>query len=327
MDSPMCNWQHVSDSVAFLLRAQAAPSRGDWMAMVIESSFSEQRPFEVQTPVEQMVPFVFNSPHSGRHYPGDFLKSSRLDAHTIRVSEDYFVDELFGSAPFYGAPLLVAHFPRAFLDVNREPYELDPTMFEGSLPHYLNTNSVRVAGGLGTIPRLVAENLEIYHTPMRIEDALNRIESFYRPYHDCLRNLIVSTHAAFGACVLVDCHSMPAHAQSGSRNRPDFVIGDRFGTSASDAVSQSAISLLKDLGYTVARNKPYAGGFITEHYGRPRRGLHALQIEINRGLYVDEQTFQKNAGFERLQADLARFVDRLTGDFYQEPDAVALAAE
>jgi len=294
---------------------------------VSEKSFSGHPPFEVRVPDRQSVPFVFNSPHSGRIYPGEFLDESRLDPHTIRISEDYYVDELFGAVPGFGAPLLSAQFPRAYLDVNREPYELDPAMLDGPVPHFVNSNSVRVAGGLGTIPRLVAENMEIYRGRIPVETALNRIETFYRPYHDCLRQLLVATHSRFGGCVLVDCHSMPASAQSGTRLRPDFVIGDRFGTSASESVSRLAIDLLRNLGYTVARNKPYAGGFITEHYGRPRRGLHAIQIEINRGLYVNEQTFRKSAGFEALQADIGRFVGELTRMSFGDSDDLSLAAE
>lgn len=294
---------------------------------MIEDSFSDHRPFEIRLPAEQTVPFVFNSPHSGRDYPEEFLSASRLDRHSIRRSEDYYVDQLFDAAPQIGAPLLAAHFPRAFIDVNREPYELDPRMFEGRVPSFINANSMRVAGGLGTIPRLVAENMEIYGQRLSMEDGLERIDRFYRPYHDRLRGLLVKTHSRFGYGVLVDCHSMPANAQTGSPERPDFVIGDRYGTSATEALSRLAVSILQDLGYTVTRNKPYAGGFITEHYGRPARGLHAIQIEINRGLYVNEQTFEKTNGFAGLSSDLTHFVSLLTDYFSSNYSDVALAAE
>ena len=294
---------------------------------LIEDAFCDHPPFEMRQPADQTVPFVFNSPHSGRVYPEAFLTSSRLDRHSIRRSEDYYVDQLFDASPQIGAPLLAAHFPRAFIDVNREPYELDPRMFDGRIPPFVNANSMRVAGGLGTIPKLVAENMEIYRKRFAIEEALERIDRFYRPYHDRLRRLLVKTHARFGYGVLVDCHSMPASAQSGNRNRPDFVIGDRYGTSATEALSQLAVSVLQDLGYTVSRNKPYAGGFITEHYGRPARGLHAIQIEINRGLYVNEQTFEKTEGFEELRADLIRFMSLLTDYFASDFGDVAMAAE
>ncbi|AWI58826.1 hypothetical protein AB395_00003183 [Sinorhizobium fredii CCBAU 45436] len=227
--------------------------------------------FEVLEPASQRIPFVFNSPHSGRYYPQTFLEQSRLDSHSIRRSEDHFVDELFQSATHLGAPLLRAHFPRAFLDVNREPYELDPRMFDGVLPAHANISSMRVAGGLGTVPRLVAENMEIYRSRFPVEEALARIEAIYKPYHATLRKLIARTHVQFGMAVLVDCHSMPGNVHlPGSGQRPDFIIGDRYGTSAAAELSRVAVELLEGLGYAVTRNKPYAGGFITEHYGRRR---------------------------------------------------------
>lgn len=294
---------------------------------MIDDGFFSHLPFEIHAPDDQTVPFVFNSPHSGRVYPEAFLSDSQLDEHTIRRSEDYYVDELFAAATALGAPLLAAHFPRAFVDVNREPYELDPRMFDGKVPAYINSSSLRVAGGLGTIPRLVAENMEIYSRRLPIKEAMARIEALYRPYHDGLRRLLVQTHSRFGYGVLVDCHSMPASAQSGSRHRPDFVIGDRYGTSAPEALSQLAISLLQDMGYVVSRNKPYAGGFITEHYGRPGRGLHAIQIEINRGLYVNERTLDRTAGFDALRRDITQFMARLTEQFANDYEDIGLAAE
>lgn len=298
-----------------------------WNKHLIEDMNCEHSSIEVRLPLEQSVPFVFNSPHSGRTYPEAFLAASRLDRHAIRRSEDYFVDELFAAAPTIGAPLQCAHFPRAFIDVNREPYELDPRMFLGKVPNFTNSNSIRVAGGLGTIPRLVAENMEIYRHRLPVQEGLDRIERYYRPYHERLRRLLVKTHARFGYGVLIDCHSMPANAQANNRNRPDFVLGDRYGTSAAEPLSQLAMGLLQDMGYTVSRNKPYAGGFITEHYGRPGRGLHALQIEINRGLYVNEHTFEKESGFEALQEDLTRFMTLLTESFANNYSEIALAAE
>ncbi|MDX3929282.1 MAG: N-formylglutamate amidohydrolase [Shinella sp.] len=269
----------------------------------------ENNLFEVLEPISQRVPLVFNSPHSGRRYPQGFLEQSRLDALSIRRSEDHYVDELFSAATALGAPMLVAHFPRAFLDVNREPYELDPRMFEGSLPPYANISSMRVAGGLGTVPRVVAENMEIYRRRFPVAEALDRVENIYKPYHACLRRLVVRTHVAFGFSVLVDCHSMPGNIRVSSNGaRADFIIGDRYGTSASAELSRTAMHLLEDMGFTVVRNKPYAGGFITEHYGRPARGLHALQIEVNRALYVDEATLEKKPDFALLQESLSQFL-------------------
>ena len=284
--------------------------------------------FEVREPQIQRIPFVFNSPHSGRRYSRAFLEQSRLDPLSIRRSEDHYVDELFGCVTDLGAPLLMAHFPRAFLDVNREPYELDPRMFDGQLPPYANIGSMRVAGGLGTVPRLVAENMDIYKGRLPVEQALGRVENIYKPYHACLRKLIARTHVEFGLSVLVDCHSMPGNIRvAGSGQRPDFIIGDRYGTSASADLSQAAVSLLEELGFSVSRNKPYAGGFITEHYGRPARGLHALQIEINRSLYVDETTLQKKPQFSLFSEALYSFLAAFSLYVEKYSDSTALAAE
>lgn len=285
--------------------------------------------FEVREPARQTIPFVYNSPHSGRCYPESFLADSNLDSMSIRRSADHYVDDLFADAPELGAPLLAAHFPRAYLDVNREPFELDPRMFDGPLPPYANIGSMRVAGGLGTIPRIVAENMDIYRRKLSVAEGLSRIEAIYKPYHVCLRRLIAATHARFGICVLIDCHSMPGNIRlSGSNVKPDFIIGDRYGTSASAEISRAALSFLNDMGFAAVRNKPYAGGFITEHYGRPVRGLHALQIEINRGLYVDEGTLSKRPEFDAIAAALSLFM-RQMADFVADFSAgdTALAAE
>ena len=273
---------------------------------------SEIPPFHVSMPAHQSVPFVFNSPHSGRHYAPEFLNQSRLDQTSIRKSEDAYVDELFVCAPSLGAPLLAANFPRAWLDVNREPWELDPRMFDDPVPSFANTRSARVAGGLGTIPRLVGEGLEIYHSRLRLSEALMRIEQAYKPYHECLQRLLAHTHGRFGAAILVDCHSMPANIRAtDGGEKPDFIIGDRFGTSASQHLSERAMKLLRSMGYVVTHNKPYAGGFITEHYGRPDNGLHAIQIEVNRSLYMDERTYHKKSGFSALCEDLGSFCREL----------------
>jgi len=269
-------------------------------------------PFSVARPGELKVPLVFNSPHSGRIYPSTFLAASRLDAHTLRRSEDAFVEELFGFVADLGAPLLRAHFPRAYLDVNREPYELDPVLFRDGLPHYANTQSVRVVGGLGTIARIVSESDEIYREPLSVEAALERINRLYTPYHETLAGLLLGAKREFGLAVLIDCHSMPSSpvADKGA-GRPDFVLGDRFGTSCSGELTRLAASSLEALGYAVALNKPYAGGYITEHYGRPHKAQHVLQIEINRSLYMNETTFEKSAGFDRLRASLETMVRAL----------------
>ena len=279
--------------------------------------------FEVLAPADQRLPFIFNSPHSGREYPQSFLDASRLDERAIRKSEDAYVDQLFANVVGLGAPLLRAHFPRAYLDVNREPYELDPKMFDGRLPPYANVRSIRVAGGLGTVARIVSESQEIYKHRLPVSEALNRIEDIYKPYHSTLRRLLAQTHVTFGHAVLIDCHSMPSTVKcQTSEIRPDFILGDRYGTSCAVELTDFAASILKDMGYTVSRNKPYAGGFITEHYGRPASGLHSLQIEINRGLYMDEATHMPHSGFTSLTENLTRLAHEITS----MPDA-AFAAD
>jgi len=286
--------------------------------------------FSVAAPAEQQAPFVFNSPHSGRFYPPRFLDMSRLDAHAIRRSEDCYVDELFAGAVALGAPMLVANFPRAYLDVNREPWEFDPRMFDGPLPPYANTRSARVAGGLGTVPRLVGEGQEIYAGRLPLAEAVMRVESVYKPYHEALWSLLSSTYDAFGFTVLIDCHSMPASVRAGDAAiKPDFIVGDRFGTACAPALTEAAITILLGMGYNVTHNKPYAGGFITEHYGRPAQGFHALQIEINRGLYLNERTYEPTAGFAPLAADLTRFCAAMmaASNWLVEPDEPTLAAE
>lgn len=268
--------------------------------------------FDVRMPEWQSQPFVFNSPHSGCNYAESFVADSRLSAHELRRSEDCHVDALFAGAPALGAPLVSARFPRAWLDVNREAYELDPRMFSDALPPFANIRSPRVAGGLGVIPRIVGEGLEIYRSKMAFSQAEKRINTVYRPYHETLRRLLNQTHAQFGLAILVDCHSMPGTVRSGVRGeRPDFIIGDRFGMAAATGLSGYAIRLLRGMGYSVSHNAPYAGGFITEHYGRPARGFHAMQIEISRPLYMDERTYERNEGFAKLCGDLARFAEGL----------------
>ena len=272
--------------------------------------------FEVIAPGGRRLPVILNSPHSGCCYPDDFLAASRLDEKAIRRSEDSYVDELVAPAAACGCALLKANFPRAWLDVNREPYELDPKMFAGNLPTYANIRSVRVAGGLGTIARIVSESEEIYARPLNVQEVLERIDAVYKPYHRALRQMVLDTRATFGLAVLLDCHSMPSTVRGlHGRLRPDIVLGDRYGTSCASELTDLAASVLSGLGYSVSRNKPYAGGFITEHYGQPGRGLHAMQIEFNRNLYMDEKTLAKTPRFERLASDLARLIAAL-GDAF-----------
>jgi len=269
-------------------------------------------PFEVIEPTVPQGPVLFNSPHSGSTYPRAFLANSRLDMATLRRSEDTFVDDLFAGVVAQGYPLMRAHFPRCYVDVNREPYELDPRMFEGRLPSFANTRSMRVAGGLGTVARVVGDAQEIYDRRIPVDDALARIESLYKPYHRALRRLFTALHRDFDAAVLVDCHSMPSNAGiREERARPEFVIGDRYGTACVDVVADVTEQTLRGLGYTVSRNKPYAGGFITEHYGNPAAGLHAIQLEVNRALYMDERRYVRSSGFARVAADMQTLARRI----------------
>ena len=269
-------------------------------------------PFEILQPARTKGPVLFNSPHSGCVYPGEFLACSRLNIATLRRSEDSFVDELIAGAVKQGFPLMRAHFPRCFVDVNREPYELDPRMFEGRLPSFANTRSMRVAGGLGTVARVVGDSQEIYDRRIPVDDALRRIESLYKPYHRALRRSFIRLQGEFGAAVLIDCHSMPSSiGQKDERPRPQFVLGDRYGTSCAGVISETMEKTLRALGYSVNRNKPYAGGFITEHYGNPAVGLHAIQLEINRGLYMDERRCARSHAFGQLVSDLETLASRL----------------
>lgn len=277
-------------------------------------------PFEVVEPAELSSPLVFSSPHSGRVYPARFLAASRLDATFLRRSEDAYVDDLFAASQAVGAPMLRAFFPRAYLDLNREPYELDPKLFDGPLPSFANTRSLRVAAGLGTIPRVVGDAREIYAARLSLDEALGRIEALYKPYHATLRGLMERAQKRFGVAVLVDCHSMPSSsarepsAGRGEKKRVDFVIGDRYGVSAAPFIVAGVEERLRARGYNVHRNRPYAGGFITEHFGRPAAGWHALQIEVSRGLYIDEATIEKSSRFQQIATDLQDVIVGLAQD-------------
>ncbi|PPC85272.1 MAG: N-formylglutamate amidohydrolase [Hyphomicrobium sp.] len=257
--------------------------------------------FDVLNPRVQSAPFVFSSPHSGRTYPADFLKMSRLDPLTLRRSEDCFVDRLFQSVAQLGAPLICARFPRAYLDLNREPYELDPELISEELPSHANSLSIRVAGGLGTVARVVADGENIYRGRLPLAHVLARIDQLYFPFHRELGRLLEETKQSFGYAILVDCHSMPSSAMTpGGALRPDIVIGDRFGAAADPRLSYLVRDEFQKRGFRVQMNRPYAGGYITEHYGRPPRHTHALQLEINRGLYLNEMKLEESERFGPL---------------------------
>src|SRR5438270_10271329 len=273
---------------------------------------------DVRQPPVRAVPLVLASPHSGADYPRDLLAASRLDPLTLRRSEDSFVDALFGAGPELGAPLLAARFPRAYLDVNREPWELDPAMFSDTLPSFVNARSPRVRMGLGTIARVVASGEEIYARKLSFAEAKRRVDALYYPYHRALRRLVEETEAAFGGYLLIDCHSMPSAASAiGGETAADFVLGDCHGASCAPGIMEAARGFLAERDFAVAINAPYAGGFTTGHYGSPRRARHALQIEINRSLYMDERRFRKKPGFNRLAADMTALIAHL-GQLMQE---------
>jgi N-formylglutamate deformylase len=264
-------------------------------------------PFTIAQPAVQTVPLVFASPHSGRLYSPDFVASVRLDPVSLRRSEDSFVDELFAAAPAHGAPLLAATFPRAFCDPNREAWELDPAMFDEILPGWVNTTSARVGAGLGTIARVVASGEAIYRRKLRFAEAETRVKAYWQPFHDALHALIGATRRQFGWCLLVDCHSMPAAVQQ-PRGGVDIILGDAHGTACAARTVRLVEQVLDGLGYRVRRNDPYAGGFITRHYGRPREGVEAVQVEICRSLYMDEARIERLAGFAAVQQDMTTLI-------------------
>ena len=281
---------------------------------------------EILAPATQSAPVVFSSPHSGRDYSPEFAAGSALDRVALRRSEDSFVDEIFAAAPRCGAPMLKALFPRVYVDPNREPFELDPTMFDDALPAYANTSSPRVAAGLGTIARVVTNGEEIYLGKLRFAEVRGRIENLYRPYHAALGELIGATKARFGHCVLIDCHSMPSVGgpldHDAGRRRVDFNLGDAHGAACTPALTRFVERQLRALGYVVARNAPYSGGYITRHYGRPDDGVHALQIEINRALYMDEDRVRPGPGLAPLTAHMERLTEAICSF-----DVMQLAAE
>jgi N-formylglutamate amidohydrolase len=288
-------------------------------------------PLSITRPPRQVLPLVFDSPHSGRRYPPSLLARTALDATAIRRSEDCFVDELFAGVVAEGAPLLCAHFPRAYLDVNREPFELDPAMFTDALPAHVNTRSERVQSGLGTIARVVADGSEIYREKLLYRDAAWRIAALHEPYHWALEGLISETQALFGQVLLVNCHSMPSAGASldplVGRGRADIVLGDRFGMACRSGVVAAAEHYFTVRGYRVARNVPYAGGYICTRYGRPEAERHALQIEVARSLYISEARMAPHAGFARVAADMAGLAPALARALAEPREGRPLAAE
>lgn len=285
--------------------------------------------FEIIAPTRWTAPMVFNSPHSGTILPPELIASSSLPEHQLHISEDSFVDELFAGCVDAGAPLMRALFSRSFLDLNREPYEFDARMFEGKLPSFANSSSPRVTSGLGTIPRTVGDGVLIYDRPLHLEDALQRVENYYRPYHRALGQLLDEAHTATGISLLVDCHSMPSSAVSHfvgvAGPIPDVVLGDRFGSACAPDITDLIDETFAKAGLVVLRNKPYSGGFFTENHGRPRHGRHAIQIELNRALYMDQTTRKQKSGFGALQKLLTSLNESLAAHIAPQQDQRAAA--
>jgi N-formylglutamate amidohydrolase len=279
--------------------------------------------FVLKRPVRQAGPMIFASPHSGRDYPADFLARVLLDQQAIRSSEDAFVDHLFDAAPRHGAPLLAARVPRAFIDLNRAADELDPAVIDGI--HRVSHNP-RVSSGLGVIPRVVAGGRAIYRGKLSLAEAEQRISRFWHPYHEALAGLIDETRTAFGSAVLIDCHSMPheaieAHSRPG-QPRPEVVLGDRHGVAAGQAVMDRVQAAFEASGLRVVRNAPFAGAYVAQTYGRPSRGVHVVQVEIDRSLYMNEARVEPLPGFAAFREMIAGVVADLT-----QPSGLALAAE
>lgn len=282
-------------------------------------------PYRLIEPANLTSCAVFNSPHSGTNYPAALISLSRLNAHQLRASEDALTDQLFAAAPQLGAPLLAAEVPRAWIDLNRGPAELDPALIEGIKSSGLNQ---RIAAGLGVIPRIVAEGTPIYAGKLTLEDARERIESVHKPYHAMLEQLLRRASRAFGNAVLFDCHSMPSDALRAAPKvrgtMPEIVLGDRFGAAASREVSVATMDAFQRAGFTVARNAPFAGGYITQRYGRPSRNVHAVQIEIDRGIYLDQQSIEPLPCFKDVQQRLSGVIAELAAFL---PGSMAVAAE
>ncbi len=255
---------------------------------------------------------VFSSPHSGTHYPEDFLARVDLDQHEIRSSEDAFVDQLFASATRTGAPLLAANYPRAYVDLNRSRDEMDPAIIHGAVKRGMNP---RISAGLGVIPRVVSGGRPIMRGKISLADAERRLILAYEPYHRILTQLINGQLEAFGTAILFDCHSMPhealASAPAVRGKRPDVILGDRFGAACDYMIMEETATAFTEQGFSVVRNAPFAGGFITQHYGNPSRNVHAIQIEIDRSLYMNERTLTRSLAFDTVAERLRRVIGRL----------------
>jgi len=291
-----------------------------------DPEFPNDPPIRVTLPVSNRSAVVLSSPHSGDIYPASFKGLSQLDAISLRRSEDAFIHDLYKAGPSLGAPLLEALFPRAYCDPNRAAYELDPGMFDAPLPAHCVTDSSKIGAGLGTIARVVAGGMEIYKGKIPFAEAERRVETCWRPYHDALEALLAEARAKHGVGLLLDCHSMPSvggnNMPDAGLRRADMVLGDFHGVSCAPRLVDRVEDYLKSCGFSTTRNKPYAGGYITQHYARRDAGIHTLQLEINRDLYMDEGKIAKSVGFDRVQKAMTGLIELLissaTPDFLKK---------
>jgi len=289
------------------------------------------RPFMEHAPQAPAIPLIFSSPHSGRCYPRAFVENSALPLEELRLSEDFLVDQLFSAAPRAGAHLIAASYPRAWLDLNRDPWELDAEMFAAPLPARADATSPRVKAGLGVIPRIVAEGREIHNRLLTWGEAKARLEHGYIPYHQRLEALVRQTMNRFGQAVLIDCHSMPASAARAmtplAGRRPQIILGDCEGQSCSPLLIDALDHLFTRAGYRVSRNRVYTGGHITRHYGARGLGAHAIQIEINRELYMQKGDYRPSSGFLRLRKAISGIIMHLPHHLSPLWNAMRPAAE
>ena len=278
----------------------------------------DDAPFDLRIPDGWASGVIFASPHSGRDYPAWFLAGTTLPHDVLRSSEDAYVDRLIVRAPDHGAALLTARLPRCIVDLNRGADEIDPLVVRGVPRHPLNQ---RTMAGLGVIPRVVTQGRPIHGSPIDRAEADRRIAAYWRPYHDALAGLIAQARSRFGQAVLIDMHSMPHDALSHLHGpRPDIVLGNRHGLSASARVSDTVAEALEAEGWRVRRNSPFSGAYITAAYGRPAQNVHVVQVEIDRALYMDEAHITTLPDFEgfarrmdRVVAALARLDGGLAG--------------
>ncbi|MDO5648440.1 N-formylglutamate amidohydrolase [Paracoccus sp. (in: a-proteobacteria)] len=266
-------------------------------------------PFTLTRPAEWTSGVIFASPHSGRDYPDWFLENTDLSLPVLRSSEDAFVDDLIACAPDFGAVTLTARMPRAVVDLNRGPDEMDPKIVRGVPRQPLNQ---RTMAGLGVIPRVVSQGRAIHRTPIDRPEATRRINAYWRPYHAALAALMAQTRARFGQAVLIDMHSMPQDALIHLTGAPpDMVLGNRHGLSAAARITDTVCQAVESQGWTIRRNSPFSGAYIAQNYGRPAQNMHVLQLEINRSLYMNESEVTPRPDFDRFAARLARVIERL----------------